>query len=186
MKTMLAMIGILTLTACGSKPATDLYVLRADSADSSMCRPTKMIAVARPVAPSQYDTKRMAILLDNNHLTYYSGASWASPLPDQLQAFITDALGQDVESDDNTAAVLKLTLREAHVININAPVVHLRIQGSLYDPVSKRVIQRLNINEKIPAAENHMPQIVDAFNQAASHAAQEIAKAMKLRCTRNR
>ena len=93
-----------------------------------------------------------------------------------------DALGQDGNDDDRNARVLKLTVREAHVVNIDAPVVHLRLSGAVYDHNSGRVVKRFKINERVPATENHMPQIVDAYEQAAANAAQRITKGMKQRC----
>jgi ABC-type uncharacterized transport system auxiliary subunit len=176
-------LAAVTLTACSSKPAPDLYVLRAPDTDAQrVCTFTHDVVLDRPTAPNEYDTKRIAVMLDHNHLSYYTGAGWASPFPEQLQGFMSDALtarGVNVldsnMADTGHASPLHLAIREADVTNIDAPVVRLRLTGTIAG-------KHFKVNETVPAAENHMPQIVDAYDVAASHAADTIVKTMKARC----
>ena len=173
-------LATVTLTACGAKPAPDLYVLRAPASDAPRaCIFTHSIALDRPSAPSEYDSKRIAVLLEHNHLSYYTGASWASPFPDQLQDFLSDSLAARgvhiADASASDATPLHFTIREANITNLDAPIIHLRLSGTIGS-------KHFNVNESIPASENHMPQIVDAYDTAATHAADTILKSMKSRC----
>ncbi len=172
----------LALTACGSKPTADLYVLRApDSGPTAVCTATHTIVVDRPAAPDEYDTKRIAVMLDHNHLSYYTGASWASPFPEQLQSFLSDALAArgltvlDGDAAEGSVSVLHVTVREADITDLDTPVVHLRLTGT----IGKK---RFTINESAPAEQNHMPQIIDAYDIAAGNAVDDILHALKSRC----
>ncbi len=174
------LFGLLLLSACGSHPAPDMYVLRAPSTGAS-CTPARTITLERPTARDEYDTKRIAILMGSNKLTYYTGAAWASPFPDQLQDFLSDALAQNgITVADADAPprgpVLHLAIAEAQVEQVDAPVVHLRLIATF------GAHKRLVLDERATAAANHMPEIVDAYNQAALQAAQKIASAMGTRC----
>ena len=174
----------MTLTACGgSKPSPDLYVLREPDEAADVCTKSQSLAIDRPSAPSEYDSKRIAVMLDHNHLTYYTGAGWASPFPDQLQDFMSDAFareGVNVLDDTNDHAnTLHITIREADITNPDAPVVHLRLTGSVS---TGGHVTRFKLNEQVTAEQNHMPQIVDAYDAAAGKAATDILKGMKLRC----
>ena len=175
-------LSLLALSACSSRPAPDLYVLRASDAEATTCTPVTSLMINRPTARDEYDNKRFAVLLSDNHLSYYTGASWASPFPEQLQDFLSDyfagkgmnVVNTDERSGSNGRAV-NLTIREAVIVNTGAPVVHLRLQGTIGG-------KRIRINESVAASENHMPQIVDAYTQAATQAAERISAAMKLHC----
>ena len=182
--TLMVGLAAMTLAACGSsKPAPDLYVLRAPVGAPATCSKSTAIAIDRPGAPNEYDTKRIALMLDHNHLAYYTGASWASPFPDQLQDFMSDAFTQQgvnvLEGSGDHTNTLHLTIREADITNVDAPVVHLRMTGSVSNGGRTT---RFKVNEQVAADENHMPQIVDAYDTAAMNAATTILHGMKLRC----
>ena len=181
---LLISLAAMTLTACGSsKPSPDLYVLRVPDDTAQVCTKQQSLVIDRPSAPSEYDTKRIAVMLDHNHLTYYTGAGWASPFPDQLQDFMSDALAQQglniLDAANDHANALHITIREADITNADAPVVHLRLTGSVN---TGGHVTRFKLNEQVAAEQNHMPQIVDAYDAAASKAAADIMKGMKLRC----
>lgn len=182
-------LATVTLAACSSKPAPDLYVLRMPESDAkATCTFTHTIVLDRPSAPTEYDSKRIAVMLDHNHLSYYTGTAWASPFPDQLQAFMSDAFSHEgiTVLDNNTAdadraSTLHLTIHEADITNVNTPVVHLRLTGSISSPSGS--IKYFKLNEAMTAEENHMPQIVDAYDRAALDAVNSIIhKSMKSRC----
>ena len=186
------MVGLaaLTLAACSSKPASDLYVLRVPDDAATTCNKPYTLAMNRPSAPNEYDTKRIAVMLDHNHLTYYTGASWASPFPDQLQDFLSDAFTRqgltvlDGSDDTDTASKLHITIREADITNAETPIVQLRLTGTVSNASGHTT--HFKVNAKVPAEKNHMPQIVDAYDAAAMQAAVTIMKSMKLRCAGNR
>lgn len=189
--TLCAAFAALTLGACSSKPAPDLYVLRAPDAETALhCNASRNVAISRPVARDEYDTRRIAIMLGKTRLTYYTGAVWASPLPDQLRAFLIEDLARlsrftvvESETDDgNATQILEVAIHDASVVNVNQPSAHLRMTAVLRDVRSHGVLARVRINESVPAEANHMAEIVEAFNQAAANASRKITKAMKLGC----
>ena len=181
----IASFALLSLAACSSRPAADLYVLRVPEGTVASCSPSRTISIDRPSVPNEYDSKRIAVLLDHHHLTYYTGAAWASPFPEQLQDFLSDALmqqGQNVADGDAIEAIrIHLVVQEADITDLTAPVVHLRLTGSIHRPSG--AMSHFKVNEAVPAAENHMPAIIDAYDRAALNAASEISKAMKLHCS---
>ena len=182
---------VFMLAACGSKPASDLYVLRApESAQTYQCKAAGGLVIDRPYARDEFDTKRIAVMLSNSHLTYYTGAAWASPFPDQLRDFLIDdfshyeglAVAEGETEDSKQLHSLTLTIHDASVSNAGSPVVRLRMTAVLRDAHSNRAVSKLRIQESVPAEANHMPEIVEAFNKASENASQKIAKALKLKC----
>ena len=182
----LLLLSMLALAGCGSRSSPDLYVLRApDDLTFATCKtPHTALVIDRPSTRDEYDSKRIPVMLGKNHLSYYSGASWASPFPDQLRDFLIDAYTQsdmfssvDEQDDSDTSSYsLLITIHEATVTQLDAPVVKLRLSGTLRQSESGRVISRFNIKESVPAAENNMAEIVDAYDEAAANAAQKIMR----------
>jgi ABC-type uncharacterized transport system auxiliary subunit len=158
---------------------------------ATQCIAKGTMVIARPRAGAEYDSKRIAVLMPNAQLNYFTGASWASPLPEQLRNFMVDAFAESgrfryVSRDPVASAKTTLTLQihEASVVyneQSDAPAVHLRLTALLNagSEIRSRVV---SINEIIPAAENHTPDIIRAFNKAATSATQQIAVAMKSGC----
>lgn len=182
---------VLMLAACSSKPAADLYVLRAsESAPTYQCKGAGGLVIDRPHARDEFDTKRIAVMLSSSRLTYYTGAAWASPFPDQLRDFLVDdfsryeglAVADGETEDSKQLRSLTLTIHDASVTSGNMPSVRLRMTAIVRDAQSNRAINKVRIQETVPAAANHMAEIVDAFNEASSRSTQKIAKALKLKC----
>lgn len=176
------LLGMLLLAGCASKPAPDLYVLRVpDGFEMSGCKHRGALIIPRPDARREYAGKRIAILLSPTKLTYYTGASWASSLPEQLRDFMADAFAQsrlyasvnDESADGAQAQQLVLKIEEAQVVNVDAPKVQLRISGSLRD--GAKIRKPFRITEEVAAEANHMPEIVAAFDEAAASVAKKIA-----------
>lgn len=165
----------LALGGCigGGSPPSDLYVLRAPESLDLSCARAAGIIINRPNARSEYDSKRIAVMRAGNQLTYYTGAAWASPFPEQLRGFLNDAFAQGSKAGAGTQ--LNLTVEAAEVIE-DSTSVHLKLVASL------RGGRRFLIEETVKAEENHMPQIVAAFNEAAARAARQIAHKINNRC----
>ena len=183
---------MLPLGACGGKSAPDLYVLRVpESVTPYACTQERTLIVERPTAAAEYATTRIAVMQEHGGLTYYTGAAWASPFPDQLQNFLADMLEtsgayRTVTTDRSEEGVrLSIAIRQVTVDHANAPVAHLRLTARLSDMHSGKRLAKVVVNETIPASENHMPDIADAFNTAALHAATKIAEMQSHRCNRS-
>ena len=187
MKRLLPLLCVMLVSACGGRPAPDLYVLRVPEATQlTACHAKKeTLIIERPVSPQEYDSKRIAVLLDANHLNYYTGASWASPLPDQLRDFMIDVFTRSGQFASATGAAdqhagyrVQMTLLEADVTNPDAPVITLRMVGAVRSNTTGTVVKRFHVDETVPASQNHMADIVDAYSRAASNAAQTIAQSL--------
>lgn len=160
----------LLLASCSSKPTNDLYVLRPDAPlAGTRC---ESLVIARPSARAEYDTKRIAILLAPNQVTYYTGAAWVSPFPDQLRAFLSEAYTQAGRSTTNQHVAI--TIQQAAVEELDAPIVHLRLAAT-FTAQGARQGMRILIDEKVPARENKMEAIIEAYTVAATRAAEQIA-----------
>jgi ABC-type uncharacterized transport system auxiliary subunit len=186
MKTLRVVCCLLVLAACGGAPSDDLYVLRTpDNQTGEACKNGRTLTVEKPVAAAEYAGKRIVVMQSGSHLNYYTGAAWAAPFPAQLQDFLIDALDHSGGFDgvnstaENDVGMITLTtiIRAAEVTGGDQPVAHLRLVATLRDSSTAALIARVNIDESVPASENHMPAIIDAFDIAAAHAAAKIAHA---------
>ena len=195
MKPFFVIPALLFLTACGGADAPDLYVLRApeNALPASQCVARGTLVIPRPRAGIEYDSKQIAVLMKDAQLNYFTGASWASPLPEQLRNFMIDAFAQSGrfryvgrDSDDiGKTTTLTLQVQEANVVyseGSDIPAVHLRLTAALNEGASRHIGRIVSVNEMVPAIENHTPDIIRAFNKATTSAAQEIAAAMKSGC----
>lgn len=186
-----ALAGALWLTAC-SPSAPDLYVMRnsdSTATPSKACKARGTLIVTRPHTGDEYDSRRIAVLLEGTKLTYYTGAEWASAFPEQLRDFVMDSftrtgryqlVSREGEATAHTTT-LTLFVQEADVITPDTPAVHLRMTAQ-WQVGGQGTPKTLAIDETVPASKRHMPEIIDAYNQAAARAVQKIAAAMTPRC----
>ncbi len=182
-RSLIVIVMLLALSACSARPASDLYVLRVPESLTMPGGKTRgALVVERPSTRAEYDTKRIAVMQGAHKLTYYTGANWASPLPDQVRSFLIDALIQSPrytsvnDGADNAEARyhLQITIHDASVINPESPQVHLRLSGVMHSPQG-HAVKRFTVDETVAATANHMTEIIDAFNEAAANAAETIA-----------
>jgi len=182
------LLATLMLSACGGTPTTDLYVLRPSDSASLRCTPPMAIQIDRPVAAEEFASKKIAVMFSDSHLNYYTGAGWASSFPDQLRDYLQQdflnhdgiTLATDDTADSKKLRTLSITIQEAFVENPDAPRVHLRMVAVLHD--GEHVLKQVRINEVVTPTENHMPEIVAAFDQAAANSSAKIRDALHLRC----
>jgi len=183
-----------SLSACAvlePRPANDLYVLKAESPATQPSALPMNLRIDEPEVAAGLNTPRIAVLDTPNHLTYYSGAAWAQPLPQIVQGFLVDALQQShgfasVSSDKEgvTADVILLTdIQDFEVENSAAsPTVRLRLTAKLVDAVSHQVIAGFTVEKTAAAEANHMEAIVKAFNQALTDAAADMLQTLLGAC----
>lgn len=188
---------IFALAACAlaqPRPADTLYVLHADvPAPAGKPLPFSLM-IALPDAGPGLDTPRIAVLDTPNHLTYYTGAAWAQPLPQTLQAFLSDSLQQShrfksVSSDQGGVfadLILLTEIRDYEVENNGnaAPTVRLRLGIKLVEGNTHHIVASFSIEKTAAAQANHMADIVAAFNAATQEAAADIADGIATACKR--
>lgn len=188
MSKLLPLLAMTLLFACsiGSRPNNDLYVLKADIPASARMSPLH-IRIDEPAVGPALDTHRIAVMDMPTHLTYYTGAAWAKPLPRLLQGFLIDAFQQSqafrsVSSDEETVltdVVLLTDVSEYAVDNsTNPPSVRVRLTGKLVQAGNRKIIATIPVSQTVAAEVNHMPDIVTAFNRATNRAALALIKAL--------
>ncbi len=183
----LALIPLLTLTACGigTRPNHELYVLKPEMHETLGKKVAMTVRVQDPEVDPGLDSPRILVMDSANHLTYYNGVAWAQPVPNLVQGFLVDALQQShafkavsSDMDEVEADVLLLTdIRDFQVDKTqNPPVVKIRMTVSLVNATSRKPIANLPIQKNVTAKANHMPDLVAAFNDGMDEAAADIAR----------
>jgi ABC-type uncharacterized transport system auxiliary subunit len=183
-----AIVAVLMLSACVSvggkeRPAQDIYVVKAQG--RQVGKTSLAVRIMEPQVGAGLDTKRIAVMDAPNHLTYYTGLAWGQPLGAMLQDVLTDALTQSrafksVSSDrDITPAdiIVSSTIRDYQVVlQGDVASVHVRMDIKLIGGYSRKPLKSFTLDQMQVAKANHMPEIMDAFDEATSEAAGELAR----------
>jgi cholesterol transport system auxiliary component len=189
-------VALFALCSCVSvggkeRPSQEIYVVKARGTEVG--RTSLAVRVMEPQAGPGLDTKRIAVMDAPNHLTYYTGVAWSQPLPAMLQGVLTDALTQSqafksVSTDrDMTQAdvIINSTIRDYQVVLKDKEAsVQVRLDVKLIGGYSRDTLKSFTVNKTQKAKANHMPEIMDAFDEATSEAVSDIARAITRRASR--
>ncbi len=175
------------LGGCGVIPKVNnpvpLYTLSAVTQfDRSLPKVDWQLVVGTPVASADLDTTRIALTRSPGVIEYFAKGAWADNAPILLQ----DKLIESFEASGAIVAVgrdavglrpdyvLQSELRDFQAeISGDAPTAHLRLTAKLVRMPDRRIVANITIEQKVAAAGNSLPQIVDAFDRAAGEAFQE-------------
>jgi len=175
------------LGGCGVLPKVNnpvpLYTLSAVTQfDRSLPKVDWQLVVGTPVASADLDTTRIALTRSPGVIEYFAKGAWADNAPILLQ----DKLIESFEASGAIVAVgrdavglrpdyvLPSELRDFQAeISGDAPTAHLRLTAKLVRMPDRRIVANITIEQKVAAAGNSLPQIVDAFDRAAGEAFQE-------------
>lgn len=175
------------LGGCGVIPKVNnpvpLYTLSAVTQfDRSLPKVDWQLVVGTPVASADLDTTRIALTRSPRVIEYFAKGAWADNAPILLQ----DKLIESFEASGAIVAVgrdavglrpdyvLQSELRDFQAeISGDAPTAHLRLTAKLVRMPDRRIVANITIEQKVAAAGNSLPQIVDAFDRAAGEAFQE-------------
>jgi len=144
------------------------------------------VAVARPRSAVSLDTDYVAVELPGSRFDHLAGLRWSEPAPALLQQLVVTALEQDgrfvatVASPSRVPAdyLLDLELRgfqAEYAREGAAPVVRVRVQGSLVEPRASRRVTTFVAEAAVPAAENRQAAVVAAFERATREVLARIA-----------
>lgn len=161
-----------------------LYTLSAVTQfDRSLPKVDWQLVVGTPVASADLDTTRIALTRSPGVVEYFAKGAWADNAPILLQ----DKLIESFEASGAIVAVgrdavglkpdyvLQSELRDFQAeFSGEAPTAHLRLAAKLVRMPDRRIIATFSTEEKVPAADGSLPAIVDAFDQAAGKAFQEV------------
>ena len=175
------------LAGCGIVPKVNdpipLYTLSAvKQFDRALPKADWQLVVGTPVASADLDTTRIALTRSPGVIEYFAKGAWADNAPILLQ----DKLIESFEASGAIVAVgrdavglrpdyvLQSELRDFQAeISGDAPTAHLRLTAKLVRMPDRRIVANITIEQKVAAAGNSLPEIVDAFDRAAGEAFQE-------------
>ena len=176
------------LAGCGVIPKVNdpvpLYTLSAvKEFGRSLPKVHWQLVVGTPVASADLDTTRIALTRSPGVIEYFAKGAWADNAPILLQ----DKLIESFEASGAIVAVgrdavglkpdyvLQSELRDFQAeVTAEAPVAHLRLAAKLVRMPDRRIVATIATEQKVPAAGNSLPQIVDAFDRAASEAFEDV------------
>jgi cholesterol transport system auxiliary component len=177
-----------TLGGCGIIPQVNdpvpLYTLSAVTQfDRSLPKVDWQLVVGTPVASADLDTTRIALTRSPGVVEYFARGAWADNAPVLLQSKLIEsfeasgaivAVGRDAVGL-RPDYVLQSELRDFQAEFAGAaPIAHLRLAGKLVRMPDRRIIANIAIEQKVPAGGGSLPEIVNAFDRAASEAFQEV------------
>jgi cholesterol transport system auxiliary component len=179
----------LALAGCGigpTNPPAQIYVLDPDfTALPDAPKVDWGLAVARPDVADVHDTERLA-LQRGQTMDYYADAQWTDSAPRLLQSLLVEAFEKSgrigaVARDSGGVRgdyILTGEVRhfEAQYDSGNAaPNVVVDIEAKLLTLPRRDVVATLDSTHQVRAAQNSVPAVVAAFNQATGAALEEIA-----------
>jgi cholesterol transport system auxiliary component len=182
------LIGGGALAGCGVIPKVNdpvpLYTLSAVTQfGQTLPKVHWQLVVGTPVASADLDTTRIALTRSPGVIEYFAKGAWADNAPILLQ----DKLIESFEASGAIVAVGRdaVGLRPDYVLQSElrdfqaefaggAPTAHLRLAAKLVRMPDRRIVANIAIEQKVAAAGGALPQIVDAFDRAASQAFEEV------------
>lgn len=182
------LVGGAALGGCGILPKVNepvpLYTLSAVTQfDRSLPKAQWQLVVGTPVASADLDTTRIALTRSPGVVEYFAKGAWADNAPILLQ----DKLIESFEASGAIVAVGRdaVGLRPDYVLQSElrdfqaeftgeAPTAHVRLVAKLVRMPDRRIIANIAIEQKVAAGGGTLPEIVAAFDRAASEAFQEV------------
>ena len=161
-----------------------LYTLSAVSAfEQSLPEVAWQLVVGTPVASADLNSTRIALTRSPGVIEYFAKGAWADYAPILLQ----DKLIESFEASNAIVSVGRdaVGLRPDYVLQSDlrdfqaeyageSPTAHLRLAAKLVRMPDRRIVANILTEQKVAAAGNSLPQIVDAFDRAASQAFEEV------------
>jgi cholesterol transport system auxiliary component len=135
------------------------------------------LSIDIPEAEASLDTNRIALNPTQGTMDYFANASW----PDHLPVLLQSRLVESFEKDGRMASVARDTagLRADYLLKSEirsfqaryaapdtAPDIVLRIDVTLVQVSTGKVIVRKEMSQQVRADQNTLPTIVSAFNSA--------------------
>jgi cholesterol transport system auxiliary component len=184
----LLLAGGATLAGCSVIPKVNepipLYTLSAVSAfGQSLPKVDWQLVIGTPVASADLNSTRIALTRAPGVVEYFAKGAWADYAPILLQ----DKLIESFEASKAIVSVGRdaVGLRPDYVLQSDlrdfqaeysgeAPTAHLRLAAKLVRMPDRRIVANIVSEQKVAAAGNSLPQIVDAFDRAAGQAFEEV------------
>ncbi len=183
MKKFSALLCVVLLSACGGllpkgALAPDVYTLNAPQFAANTQAPLPYaVEISLPQVVPGLNTDRIALRQGQNQIDYYADARWGGDLNTVVQAALVDSFDRSgvFKSASNDVSQVKsdytlaLEIRDFQAEYRNGdsvPTAHLRVNATLIDSATKKVIAAKMYEETAPAAANRQAAIVAAFDAA--------------------
>jgi len=182
----------LLLSGCGSllepsNPPMQIYVLRPRlEALSDAPAASWQLAVARPEMAQMLDTDRVA-LVRGATMDYFADAQWTDTSSRLLQTGLISAfeksgrilgVGRDT-GEVRADYVLQTGVRDfeaQYQSDTGAPTVVVVISARLTSARAREVVATFEASRSAAAAQNNVPAVVEAFDEATSAALEDIVR----------
>jgi ABC-type uncharacterized transport system auxiliary subunit len=185
------LVGLSACAFLAPRPASDLFILRADVHASGRFIPLNVV-VASPVLAPGLDTSRIAVLKASNNINYYNGVAWAQPLGEVLQTFLVDALTQSrlfksVSSDKEGVYAdmfVNVDVGDFEVDDSVSPArIRIRLLVKLVGATSHAVLAAFSVEKTVPVNAVGMESLIVAFNHGMNAVASQIVQDVDTFCS---
>jgi cholesterol transport system auxiliary component len=143
------------------------------------------LAVLKPRVRTGLDTDRIALLYPDRRLDYVANARWSGPLDDlvqdlAVQAFRTGMRLHNISADASAFASgywLEIEVEDFQAEYASAgapPTIHVRLTARVGRAGDRRILGTSDAVARLPAADNRLTAIVDAYERAVDSALADI------------
>lgn len=142
------------------------------------------IVLEFPKANTELDTYRVALLRDGGKRDYFAGVRWADFLPSIIQSTMVESLQNSGRFESVTADYTNfyadyqlrgdIKLFQADYTQSNPPTIVIKIQLSLVNLSTLKVIKNFTVTKKQQAAASNISSIHESFDSVFSAAQEEI------------
>ncbi|MEO7774043.1 MAG: ABC-type transport auxiliary lipoprotein family protein [Steroidobacteraceae bacterium] len=167
-----------------SAPAEQVYVLRPAILEALPTPLKASLQILRVEAHPGLESDRIMLLRPGRRLDAFSGARFASGLPEVIGAAVVEAFRGSgsftiVSEDRNVGSDFALDITvlrfEAQYADENsAPIVQLLFDCTLLDRRQRDTLASFRIAASVPATENRLGSVVEAMDQATNQALNEL------------
>ncbi|HZT87250.1 MAG TPA: ABC-type transport auxiliary lipoprotein family protein [Stellaceae bacterium] len=138
-----------------------------------------------PSAPFGLDTDRIALSRSPLSLDYFADSQWTDRTPALIQTALLDSFENsgDIAALDREAGelhadfALRVQIRHFEAIYDSAdkpPRIAVTLNVRLVDLTTRAIVAQKSVTQEVTAADNDIPQIVAAFDQALGAAMRDI------------
>lgn len=184
-------IGVVTLSACGTSQPTKYYLLSAGAPDTARLPAQRelTIGVGPIILPPYLDRREMVSRSSSNELNVAIYHQWAEPLQENFSRVIGEDLGRRLATDRIVRLPLKRSLRKSVVIDYQVAIavrrfekapdgsVVLNARWTILDNDKHELLLRRSDYTQVPAAEDYAAQAA-AQSQVLGRLSEEIAVAI--------
>lgn len=170
-------------------PSAQFYVLRAAPVAASNVTPpaaSMTLRVSRTVAAPGLDSDNIVLMRSDHRMDFFAASRWAAPLTDVVESLAVETLrgtGAWAAVNDSQGAFsseyyLQISIRrfEADYTAGGNPVARVTLDCSIGRRAERDLLAGFVAEGSVPAAENRVSAVVDAFEKAANAALAIVAQ----------